>query len=161
MCKLEKILIGSLLLVVNSISFAAAPVVLRVINNTGVDMQVQVVEADHISEKDIVTLEKNPIYGGKTIEYTINRTDAPAQIGIRFQAAQGEGEVSGYYVGRWEYIETTPRFLIEAAAPNQFTYTVDTCHNVASEMPYELSCLSNDSFPSPSATITIDNVSPK
>jgi hypothetical protein len=156
MRKLEMLLLSCLLINVTTACFAAAPMVLRIVNNTGVDVQAQVVDAKHIDGEDIRTLEAHTIYAGKTVEYTIDRTDAPAEFGVHFRAALEEGEVSGYSVGRWEYVESTPRFPIDTGL-NQYTYLVDSCHNYAAETPYVLSCVGNDNFTAPSVTLTIDN----
>lgn len=139
---------------------AFAPISLKIMNNTGVDIQAQVVDSAHIDERDISTLEKNTIYGGKSALYLMNRTDSPARLVIRFRVALEEGQMSGYGVGQWEYIEYSPDLSVDAGLPSQGVYLADTCHNTASENPYVVSCQGNDSLMAPTVTVTLDNQKP-
>ena len=164
MQKLRIIVISCLLVILTNVStasFAIAPIVIEIINNTAIDVHAQVIEARHIDDRDVKSLEQYPIYGGKTIRYNINRTDAPAELEVKFLAAAGEGQISGYSIARWKYIEYTPAFPLYAnVAPIENVYTADTCHNYAAETPFALLCDGNNSLAAPFLTLTINNQQP-
>lgn len=161
MTRLRIFIISCVVISMATPSFAIAPIVIEVVNNTGVDVLAQVAEYRHIDDRDVKSLEQYPIYGGKSIRYNINRTDAPVELGINFRAASGEGQISGYLVGRWEYIEYTPAFPLYAGIPpTENVYSADTCHNYAAESPFSLSCDGNNSLAAPYVTITINNQQP-
>ncbi len=143
-------LIGCLMLMLCcSMSFAALPLTVQVVNNTAVDIVMRVVEFRHLDFKAIHTFEDQRIYGGETHTFTFDRTDDPAELSVIFRAAGVEQEISGYNIGEWEYIEF-------ARTDVTTVFVAETCHNVSGNAPFDIECLGNSSFLGPRVVLNIN-----
>lgn len=131
-----------------SMSFAAFPVELTIVNNTSVDLTM-VVKSRHLDVDAVQNLKNQTIYGSETHIFRLDRTDDPATLFIVFRADGGEAEVTGYDVGEWQYVEYA---LNDRVA----VFKTDTCHNVFGKSPFEVTCEGNNNFAVPRVRLTID-----
>lgn len=117
------------------------PIVLKIQNNTPVDISPLVMIQHNLSPEDLNRLQSSTLYAHSEKRYSLNRTGYPVKLLVMFQVALNETQYRSYAVARWEYAENDAQ--------------VNVCHTTEGSKPYALGCAGNDDLTSPELTLTL------